>query len=207
MELQETPIIAINENILNTSKALLKNHILIVFILPIIFKKTKYLFFKFSLHNAREVFRCLDILKIFFLEFKKMKAELPPTFDFALYLDALFKILQSDDYICIEKVLWYLYYTYSFLPRNFFIKLASMKLELWNFIFPKMFIKFFVHWSWGIRIAFYKLILYCILNRSREKLDTNLQKGTNPLMIRKEIIWAKDKRNQIQEDLLIVNFL
>lgn len=92
---------------ITATASLIQNNIVIVFFLPILYRKT-------NVDEGVQVFKTFEILNTWFTVLKTTKQELPNTFDYDLFLDGIFKALNSDEAVSVEKVLWFMYYNYGF---------------------------------------------------------------------------------------------
>ena len=117
------------DEMMNSSAALISNNIIIVFFLPELYRKT-------NVYESVQVFKSFDILNTWFSVLKKQKQPLPSTFEYDLFVKGIFIALQSDEGICIEKVLWFLYNNFGFFP-------TQIRIEFWEFLYGNCFMELF----------------------------------------------------------------
>jgi hypothetical protein len=80
------------------------------------------------LYSPIHIFKTFDVLNIWFRRIRKRGENLPATLDYNLFFGGILKILQVEESISLEKILWFLFFHLGFFP-------IDIRLELWDFLF------------------------------------------------------------------------
>lgn len=185
-EMQSRSLPNFRENIVGASRSAVENTAIIIFFIPILFRKT-------NLHNNVHVYKTFDILHIWFSVLKRQNAHLPSTFDSAFFFGGILKVFEVEDSVSIEKALWFLYYHFSFFPIN-------LRLEFWLFLQRGPLIRLFLHWSKTLRRTFIRFLFFTV---HRLHKDHNCQRNTESL--RKEVLNRIDNKSHLEIEMLGVN--
>jgi hypothetical protein len=119
---------------------------------------------KTNVYDVSSVVKLFDILHSLFQEYNlnRMHSNFAHKVDYNLLKRSIIIIIDTDQFLCIRKVLWFFYYNAHIMNLDSFSKL--MKLLLSEYFF-----KLFFHWSYQVRNIFYYFLLFII----NHKLRTN----------------------------------
>ncbi|CAD8206441.1 unnamed protein product [Paramecium pentaurelia] len=123
------------------------------------------LFSKVSLYNSDDVVHCLDLLNKCFLKISQFNLCMPSFLDQKYFLKGIRVILtQSEHAQSIAKCLELIYTNYILFP-------VDLKKELTDMIFENLAIKFFIHWSYNVRLIFRYFLIYRIFHLHKPLKD------------------------------------
>ncbi|CAD8184495.1 unnamed protein product [Paramecium octaurelia] len=138
--------------------SLLKNTNLLNTIIIILFNKV-------SLYNSDDVIHCLDLLNKCFQKISQFNLCMPSFLDQKYFLNGIKLILtQSEHAQSIAKCLELIYSNYILFP-------VDLKKELTDMIFENLAIKFFIHWSYNVRLIFRQFLIYRIFHLHKPLKD------------------------------------
>ncbi|CAD8207514.1 unnamed protein product [Paramecium octaurelia] len=116
------------------------------------------LFNKVSLYNSDNVVHCLDLLNKCFQKISQFNLCMPSFLDQKYFLKGIRIILsQSEHALIIAKCLELIYTNYLLFP-------VDLKKELTDMIFENLAFKFFIHWSYNVRVIFHCFLIYRIFH-------------------------------------------
>ncbi|CAD8111098.1 unnamed protein product [Paramecium primaurelia] len=116
------------------------------------------LFNKVNLYNSDNVVHCLDLLNKCFQKISQFNLCMPSFLDQKYFLKGIRIILsQSEHAQSIAKCLELIYTNYLLFP-------VDLKKELTDMIFENLAIKFFIHWSYNVRVIFHCFLIYRIFH-------------------------------------------
>ena len=119
-----------------------------------------------NLYDIPSVIKIFDILHSFFQEYDMSRSisSFPYKVDYILLWKAINIILDSEQYMCISKVIWFFYHNSHLMNLEALYKML-------NSIFNDKFYKLFFHWSYQVRNTFYYFLLFIIEHKLKLYFD------------------------------------
>ena len=150
-------------------------------------------------YDIPSVLRVFDILNSFFQEFDLNRSISSFAFklDYNLLWKAIRVILLTDHYLCVCKVIWFLYHNAHLMNIDALYKMIKT-------LFADFFYLLFFHWSPQVRNLFYYFLLFVIQYKLKYNFECFLQGNTKTITRRKSAIL--EKLNQKDDDA-VLNYL
>ncbi|CAD8159681.1 unnamed protein product [Paramecium pentaurelia] len=140
--------------------SLLNNTSLLNIVIVILFNKT-------NLFDSDTLLNCLEILNSCLQYLCNHKLSMPTSLDQQFFLKGIRMILlQCEHAFSVSKCLWLIYNNYVLFPLD-------IRKDLTDLLFENVATKFFMHWSFNIRMIFHHILLYRIqhLHKSNKNLN------------------------------------
>lgn len=136
-------------------------------------------------YDINSVIKIFDILHNFFQEFDQNRSisSFSYKFDYNILWKSIKIIIESDQFMCISKVVWFLYHNSHLFNIEALYKILKSLFNLYFF-------KLFFHWSYHVRNIFYYFLLFII----QHKLKVNFENC---------FIYNKEQYNKLQRDNLM----
>ncbi|CAD8117542.1 unnamed protein product [Paramecium sonneborni] len=116
------------------------------------------LFSKVNLYDSENVVHCLDLLNKCLQKISFYNLQMPSFLDQKYFLKGIRIILSESEHAqSIAKCLEMIYSNYILFP-------ADLKKELNDMIFENLAMKFFIHWSYNVRVIFQCFLIYRIFH-------------------------------------------
>lgn len=121
---------------------------------------------KTNAYDIDSVIKIFDILHIFFHEYEINKSISSFKFkvDYNLIQKAITIVLNNESYLCITKVIWFLYH-------NLHIMNLDPLSKILKYIFTEKFYFLFFHWSYQVRNFFYYFLIFIINHKLKLNID------------------------------------
>lgn len=180
-EIMLQDILSLGDLAISTSRSMLRNPVMIIHLLQIIYKKTKYAKVNFSIDDPFQIFKTFEIINSWMKFLKYNRLALPPTFEYNLLLEGIYICLNSEQAIIVQIALSFLTVNFSFMPCRSSITPDRTRLEIWNYVKqPDRFMCLFVHWSSYVRISFYRFLYYSIayLHSRKPSVDLSIDEAS-----------------------------
>ncbi|CAK82569.1 unnamed protein product (macronuclear) [Paramecium tetraurelia] len=140
--------------------SLLNNTSLLNIVIVILFNKT-------NLFDSDALLNCLEILNSCLQYLCNHKLSMPTSLDQQFFLKGIRMILlQCEHAFSVSKCLWLIYNNYVLFPLD-------IRKDITDLLFENVATKFFMHWSFNIRMIFHHILLYRIqhLHKSNKNLN------------------------------------
>ncbi|CAD8078040.1 unnamed protein product [Paramecium sonneborni] len=179
--------------------SLLNNTSLLNIVIVILFNKT-------NLFDSEALLNCLEILNSCLQYLYNHKLSMPTSLDQQFFLKGLRMILlQCEHAFSVAKCLWLIYNNYVLFPLD-------IRKDITDLLFENVATKFFMHWSFNIRMIFHHILLYRIqhLHKSNKNLNEEdlIQKYQQQVKPRKQHSFFDQKNSSkaIISDVIYMKF-
>lgn len=118
------------------------------------------LYKKTNLDDHDLIFKSFDLIDSWMDCLKQRKKMIPLNFDHYGLMKGVSMVLEKDDSISVAKAIWFVY-------KNFFMFPDIIVHEFHEYLFGKVFVKLFLHWSFTVRMIFHRLIWFRIYHKHK----------------------------------------
>lgn len=147
---------------------------------------------KTNVYDVNSTVKLFDILHVFFQEYNENRqiSSFAYKLDHNLLKKCIKIIIESDQFLCIRKVLWFFYNNAHIMNLDSFSKQMKM-------LFSDYFFKLFFHWSFQVRNIFFYFLLFIINHKLRTnfKNEFRIEGNVDHTNRRKSILLDKLKKN------------
>jgi len=163
---RKKPIAPYTKQIVDCASALLVNPVLLSPFIKVVFSQT-------SVFDIRIVFDTLDCIGIWFSFLRNAKQKIPDNIDYPFLFKGIGVLFESEHHSILAKALLFTY------DQMDLFQGAQRKILICNLILsPDTFIRFFLHWCFGVRKFYHHLLLYKLVRPQSfvrtKKVDSTL---------------------------------
>lgn len=139
-----------------------------------------------TVYDVNSVIKVFDILHAFFQEYNENRiiSSFPYKVDYNLIWKACKLIFENDHYMCICKVLWFVYHNSHLFNIESYYNLLKLILNDWFFFL-------FFHWSFQVRNIFYYYLLFIIQHKLKCNFDKSFTTEVSNIKHRRSILIDK----------------